>query len=102
MTSEERLTVAKLNLQQLNDSNDELLRHLLIASDQFIKTEGITDDGSTEYDYLVVMYACYLFRKRDASSAGDSIFGGHGETSMPRYLRWALNNLLMKQKGATE
>ena len=102
MTSEERLEVSKLNLQQLNNSNDELLRHLLIASDNFIKSEGIVDDGSIQYDYLVVMYACYLFRKRDASTAGDTLFGGHGETSMPRFLRWNLNNLLMKQKGATE
>ena len=102
MTSEEKLDVSKMWLQLLNNANDELLRHLLIASDNFIKSEGIIDDGSTQYDYLVIMYACYLFRKRDASTAGDTLFGGHGETSMPRYLRWNMNNLLMKQKGATE
>ena len=99
MTAEERLTVAKLNLQRLDSSQDELIRHLLLSADYFLKDEGLTDDGTTEYDYLCIMYACYLFRKRDADTSG-VVFGNHGETGMPRFLRWAINNFLFRQKGS--
>lgn len=102
MTSEEKLSLAKQNLQRLDTSNDTLIQYLLLAADNYMKTEGLTDDGSIEYDYIVVDYACYLFRKRSASTAGDTLFGSHGETAMPRYLRWNMNNLLLKQKGSAE
>ena len=102
MTAEDRLTVAKLNLQRLDNSADDLIKHFLQASDLFLQSEGVVDDETEEYDYLVIMYACYLFRKRDASPANDRMFGGHGETGMPRFLRWAINNVIMKQKGSAE
>lgn len=103
MTAEERLSVAKLNLQRMDTSQDELITHLLLAADYFLKDEGLVDDGTTEYDYLLIMYACYLFRKRDADTSqggANGLFGNHGQTGMPRFLRWAINNMLMKQRTA--
>ena len=88
MTDEEKLTVLKNDLQMLASANDEYLSALLSQSASAIQTEGIVLDGTIECEMAVVQYAAYLFRKRAAN-----------ETSMPRFLRWNLNNILMKQKG---
>lgn len=88
MTDKEKLTLLKNDLQRLTSANDEYLSALLSQSASAIQTEGIVLDGTIECDMAVVQYAAYLFRKRAAN-----------ETSMPRFLRWNLNNILMKQKG---
>ena len=88
MTDEEKLTLLKNDLQRLTSANDEYLSALLSQASSAIQTEGIVLDGTIECDMAVVQYAAYLFRKRAAN-----------ETSMPRFLRWNLNNILMKQKG---
>lgn len=84
----ERLTLLKANLQLLTDANDTLLNHLLAAGEAAMNREGIEDDSSTDYEACVIEYAAYLFRKRASE-----------ETSMPRFLRWQLNNLLFTQKA---
>lgn len=88
MTDAEKLKLLKNDLQMLTSANDEYLSALLSQSASAIQTEGIVLDGTIECDMAVVQYAAYLFRKRAAN-----------ETSMPRFLRWNLNNILMKQKG---
>ena len=88
MTNEEKLILLKKDLQRLTSANDEYLSALLSQASSAIQTEGIVLDGTIECDMAVVQYAAYLFRKRAAN-----------ETSMPRFLRWNLNNILMKQKG---
>ena len=88
MTDTEKLTLLKNDLQMLTSANDGYLSALLSQSASAIETEGIVLDGTIECDMAVVQYAAYLFRKRAAN-----------ETSMPRFLRWNLNNILMKQKG---
>lgn len=88
MTDKEKLTLLKNDLQMITSANDEYLSALLSQSASAIQTEGIVLDGTIECDMAVVQYAAYLFRKRAAN-----------ETSMPRFLRWNLNNILMKQKG---
>ena len=88
MTDTEKLTLLKNDLQMLTSANDKYLSALLSQSASAIETEGIVLDGTIECDMAVVQYAAYLFRKRAAN-----------ETSMPRFLRWNLNNILMKQKG---
>ena len=94
MTTGERLFLLKGNLQMLTSANDGFLQHLLAAGEAAMQREGIKDDGSVEYDACVIDYAAYLFRKRGVSSSG----GKTGETAMPRFLRWQMNNLLMSQK----
>lgn len=89
MTEQQRLNILKHSLQrQFTNVNDEYLLHLLNAGKAAIKREGITDDGTADYEYCVIDYAAHLFRKR----AGK-------DTAMPRHLRWQLNNILMSQKG---
>ena len=89
MTAEQKLAILKADLQMTTNANDEYLEALLRYAGEKIKEEGIKlIDGNIECDMVVIQYAAYLFRKRAAS-----------ETSMPRYLRWQLNNLLFSQKA---
>lgn len=87
MTDQQTLVWLKADLQLMTSANDVLLLHLIDAAKAAIEREGIQADGSEDYDAIVVSYAAYLFRKRAAS-----------ETSMPRFLRWMMNNILMAQK----
>lgn len=74
----------------LTSSNDDFLSSLLITAETAIQKEGITlVENDIDIDMAVIQYAAYLFRKRAAP-----------DTTMPRFLRWQLNNLLMSQKGA--
>lgn len=85
------LELLKLDLQLLTTAYDGYLRQLLSAARLLIDREGITLTSSSEDTQLVVMYAAYLYRKRNADSTG-----------MPRMLRWALNNRLMSEKAADD
>lgn len=88
MNSIEILTVLKKDLQMLTDSNDEYLKELLGFSRKLMEQEGIIFTEELECQMVQVHYAAYLFRRR-----------GGTETSMPRFLRYELNNLLFSQKG---
>ena len=69
--------------------NDRLKEYLRSAAKR-IETEGITLDGDDMSDcQLVVMYAAWMWRKRDFSD---------GAAGMPRMIRYALNNRLFKEK----
>lgn len=88
MTITEILTMTKSNLQIAGDSFDDYLTMLIEAAQNSIAEEGITLDLESINDCnLVVMYASYLYRKR----MGD-------DPSMPRMLRYGLNNRLFAQK----
>ena len=90
MTSEEKLTLLKQDLQMLTSANDYFLNSLITAAESAIQREGITIvENDMDIDMAVVQYAAYLFRKRASS-----------ETAMPRFLRYRLNNILFSQKGA--
>ena len=76
----------------LTSSNDSFLSSLLDAAATAIQREGITlVENDMDIDMAVIQYAAYLFRKRAGS-----------ETSMPRFLRWSLNNILISQKGKSK
>ena len=91
MTSEDKLVLLKQDLQMLTSANDDFLKSLILTAETAIQREGITlVDGDMDIDMAVVQYAAYLFRKRASN-----------ETTMPRFLRWRLNNILMSQKGKT-
>jgi hypothetical protein len=90
MNQDELLTVLKKDLQITTTANDEYLTKLLSFSKDLMTREGIILDDSLECQMIQVHYAAYLFRRR-----------GGSETSMPRFLRYELNNLLLSQKGKT-
>lgn len=86
----DRLLILKKDLQLSTAANDEYLNTLLSFAEDAIKREGITlADGDLESEMAVIHYAAYLFRKRAGT-----------DTSMPRFLRYELNNLLFSQKGS--
>lgn len=90
LTTSDKLSILKQDLQILNDNSDVYLTSLLSAAEHNINIEGVTDDGSITYTMAVIQYAAWLFRKRGADTS---------ETGMPRFLRYELNNLLFAQKA---
>lgn len=86
------LTVLKTDLQISVDSYDKYLKSLIGLAEAAIRREGIVlDDTNISHNMLIEMYAAYLYRKRREEQA-----------SMPRSLRYALNNELFAQKGRRE
>lgn len=89
MKGELRLGILKMDLQQLNNVNDELLKTMLSQAEAAIRREGITlTEDDVESDMAVIQYAAYLFRRRAGT-----------DTAMPRFLRLQLNNMLFSQKA---
>lgn len=89
MTEKDILTILKTDLQISVTAYDEYLKNIISFARTAIQKEGIKlDESSTEHGMLVESYAAYLYRKRKGEN-----------TSMPRSLRYALNNELMHQKG---
>lgn len=87
------LTMLKTDLGILTTTlYDERLTQYLQAAFNAIRQEGATtlnlDDALDAQ--LIVMYAAWLFRRRDAMEG------------MPRMLRWALNNRIMAEKAGAE
>lgn len=83
------LTMLKTDLGILTTTlYDERLLQYLQAAFNAIRQEGATtlnlDDALDAQ--LIVMYAAWLFRRRDAMEG------------MPRMVRWALNNRIMAEK----
>lgn len=84
------LTMLKTDLGILTTTlYDERLTQYLQAAFNAIRQEGATtlnlDDALDAQ--LIVMYAAWLFRRRDAMEG------------MPRMVRWALNNRIMAEKA---
>lgn len=89
MIADQRLDILKKDLQRLNSANDDYLRELMRLSEKAIEREGIRlKENDIESDMLVIQYTAYLFRKRAGT-----------DTTMPRYLRWQMNNILLSQKA---
>lgn len=105
MTDAEKLAILKTNLQLLTNTQDQYLTFLLAAAGAAMGREGITFDNSADVNACHIDYAAYLFRKRAANTNGVNGFAPDGgETAMPRFLRYQLNNILLSQKisGAIE
>lgn len=100
MTDAEKLAMLKTNLQLLTNTQDTYLEFLLTAAVAAMTREGITAEDTADYNACQIDYAAYLFRKRAAGTSGAGGFAPDGgETAMPRFLRYQLNNILMAQKA---
>lgn len=86
MNTDEMLASLKIDLGIATDAYDVRLGQYLTSAEQAITTEGITPDGSISDCNLIIMYAGWLWRKRET---------GEG---MPRMLRYQLNNRLFREK----
>lgn len=103
MTDTEKLAILKMDLQLLTSTQDSYLEFLLTAAAAAMEREGITAEDTADYNACLIEYAAYLFRKRAASTSGAGGFAPDGgETAMPRFLRYHLNNILLSQKARTE
>lgn len=91
MTSAEKLSVLKNDLQLMSNANDLFLSILLEQAAEAIKQEGIILNESIQSDMIIISYAAYLFRKRAGT-----------DTAMPKFLRYQLNNLLFGQKAVVK
>lgn len=89
MTEQDRLTMLKTDLGFSATGYDTRLTQYLNDAEKQIKREGVATLDSSELEdaQLVVMYAAWLWRRRDS---GDG---------MPRMLRWALNNRIFSEKA---
>lgn len=81
------LTMLKVDLGITTDAYDERLNQYLASAKSMIGREGVfLDETAPEDMQIIVMYAAWLWRRRDA---------GEG---MPRMIRWALNNRVFGEK----
>lgn len=89
MTDNEILAMLKVNLGISATVYDDRLSMLIQTAKTEISREGITLAATTDIGdaNLVLMYADWLWRKRDAG------------TGIPRMLRYALNNRLFAEKA---
>ena len=87
MNESTMLQMLKIDLGITTTAYDERLSQYLTSAEDAITKEGITLDDSVISDgNLVVMYAAWMWRKRDTNEG------------MPRMLRWQLNNRLFSEK----
>lgn len=94
MKQEDILRMLKMDLGISATVYDKYLLHLIEFTKAVIKKEGIVfvvknGEYTIEDGMLIQMYSAYLYRRRREETA-----------SMPRSLRYALNNRLFSQKGA--
>ena len=80
---------ADLGISAAQTAYDTRLEQLLTAAQDMIIKEGAsTLDASNPLDMqLIVMYAAWLWRRRDNMDG------------MPRMLRWHMNNRIMAEKA---
>ena len=83
----ELLTALKIDLGITATVYDMRLAAYLEAAQAQMTREGITLQSSVDDDTLTIMYAAWMWRRRDS---------GEG---MPRMLRYAINNRLFAQKA---
>lgn len=83
------LEMLKIDLGITTTAYDERLGQYLTSAQQMIEREGVTalNLSTLEDQQLVVMYAAWLWRRRDSMEG------------MPRMLRWALNNRIFSEKA---
>lgn len=87
MNESTMLQMLKVDLGITTTAYDERLSQYLTSAKEAIIKEGIILDDSIVSDgNLVVMYAAWMWRKRDTNEG------------MPRMLRWQLNNRLFSEK----
>lgn len=88
---EQLLAMLKVDLGISTTAYDTRLTQYINSAKEMIGTEGVTlNTTDLEDAQLVVMYAGWLWRKRDNGDA------------MPRMLRWTLNNRLFAEKMNVE
>lgn len=86
------LSMLKIDLGFKTTGYDERLNQLLTVAEKEIIREGAETLDKTDLDdaQLIVMYAAWLWRKRDT------------QDGMPRMVRYAINNRVFSEKMAVD
>ena len=90
-----QLAMLKVDLGLLTITQDQetYLEQLLDAAQLRLTDDGITlVEGNAQHDALVVMYAAWLYRKRDQDP---------DKQAMPKMLQLLRNSILFGQKART-
>ena len=88
MTDSDLLTMLRNDLQNPPGLLNDYLNFLINSSKDQIEDKGITLNlGSNEDCHLIIMYASWLYRKRNSNDG------------MPRMRRYALHSRLVHEKG---
>ena len=87
MSDADILAMLKIDLGIKTEAYDSRLATYITAAQAEIEREGVTLTDSVSDRQLVVMYAAWLWRRRDSMDG------------MPRMLRYALNNRLFAEKS---
>lgn len=82
----ELLTALKIDLGITTTAYDERLTAIIEASQTALEITGITLESTASDNQLVIMYASWLWRRRDS---------GEG---MPRMLQYAIHQRLFSEK----
>ena len=90
MTNSELLAMLKIDCGITTTAFDERLAQYVDTAKAEITREGATLADTASDSQLIVMYAAWLWRKRDT---------GEG---MPRMLRYAINQRVFSEKMQTE
>lgn len=90
MTDSELLTMLKIDLGISTEAFDKRLKQYITTAKSEITREGVALNDSVDDGSLIVMYAAWMWRKRDS---------GEG---MPRMVRYALNNRILSEKMRTQ
>jgi hypothetical protein len=85
-TAQVLLPLLKIDLGITTTAYDTRLSTYIEAAQAEIQREGITLGDTVDDSHLTVMYAAWLWRRRD------------GMEGMPRMLRYALNNRVFAEK----
>lgn len=89
MTDAELLTMLRADLQNPPGLLNDYLDFLIKSAKEQIAEKGITLDISSNEDcHLIIMYASWLYRKRNSNDG------------MPRMLQYELHSRLIHEKGA--
>ena len=82
------LSMLKVDLGITTYQYDERLQQIINSAKSMIEREGVTfeDELTAEDMQLIVMYAAWLWRRRDTHEG------------MPRMIRWALNDRIFGEK----
>lgn len=86
MTQSEMLTALKIDLGIIEQRYDGRLLQYLEAAQKQISDEGVTIQDNVADGNLVVIYAAWMWRRRDT---------GEG---MPRMVRYALNSRAIRER----
>ena len=87
MDREALLEMLKVDLGISTQAYDERLLQYLKTAAAELRREGVTLTDSVDDGHLQIMYAAWMWRKRDT---------GEG---LPRMIRWQINNRVFKQAG---